>query len=198
MAAGSSHSRKTDNVTDVRPTDESSAAAAAAWLLPSAQADWATFVRFGPPGFDCYVRVPFAAADDPGEADAMADVLALLATASTTPDEAYAAVWEGWVGGGTMPDAPRLDVLNRMMLLFTGSVTALRHAPSLAWFGDTGHWAEPHLLWPADRAWLVACDVDEEIGFTVGCSRERATRLQQHGAREVAYGSPVPMYRDEP
>ncbi len=131
----------------------------------------------------------------------MAEVLALLAGETTTPDEAYATVWEGWVSSATTPDAPKLGLPNRTMLLFTGGVRALRDAPSQAWFGDAGHRAEPHLVWPADRAWLVACDVDEEIEFTLACSELTAARLRDRcgpRAREVGYGAPVPMYRDEP
>jgi hypothetical protein len=73
------------------------------------------------------------------------------------------------------------------MLLFTGPVEALRDAPALAWYGSAaGVEQEPHLVWPQDQAWCLACEVDEEIEFTVGCS----------AARPVRYGEPAPMYRD--
>ena len=64
------------------------------------------------------------------------------------------------------------------MLLFTGPVKALRDAPALARYGSAAGLAqEPHLVWPEDHAWCVACDVDEEIEFTVGCFGDASQAL---------------------
>jgi hypothetical protein len=86
------------------------------------------------------------------------------------------------------------------MLLFTGPVEALRDASALAWYGSaTGVGQEPHLMWPDDRAWCLACEVDEEIEFTVGCSGDASRALAQAlpgAVRTVRYGEPAPMYRD--
>ena len=86
------------------------------------------------------------------------------------------------------------------MLLFTGPVEALRDAPALAWYGSAaGVEQEPHLVWPQDQAWCLACEVDEEIEFTVGCSVEASqalTRALPGAVRRVRYGEPAPMYRD--
>lgn len=86
------------------------------------------------------------------------------------------------------------------MLLFTGPVEALRDAPALAWYGSAAGIAqEPHLVWPEDQAWCVACEVDEEIEFTVGCSAEASQALARAlpgAVRRVRYGEPAPMYRD--
>jgi hypothetical protein len=83
------------------------------------------------------------------------------------------------------------------MLLFTGPRGVLRDAPALAW-GVTGALQEPHLVWPEDRAWCVACEVDEELEFSVGCSRAAATALSSAlpGVRVVDYGEDAPLYRD--
>jgi len=87
------------------------------------------------------------------------------------------------------------------MLLFTGRVEALRDAPALAWCGSAvGVYQEPHLVWPEDHAWCLACDVDEEIEFTVGCSSEASKALSRAlpgAVRRVHYGERVPTYRDE-
>ena len=87
------------------------------------------------------------------------------------------------------------------MLLFTGPVDVLRDAPGLAWYGSAeGLYQEPHLVWPEDQAWCLACEVDEEIEFTVGCSAAAYQGLAEAlpgAVRRVQYGDPVPTYRDE-
>ena len=60
----------------------------------------------------------------------------LSASYTTTPSQGYAAIWEGWVSGAPAPQAPRVEIPNRTMLLFTGPVEALRDAPALAWYGS--------------------------------------------------------------
>ena len=177
----------------------------ARWFLRS-DVDWWDLVRYGPPGYDAYARIAFskdsepdgyAAADE--QIDAMRTALGVLAAYTTTPGSGYAAIWEGWGGREPAPDAPRVQIPHRTMLLFTGPVDALRDAPALAWYGSsTGVTAEPHLVWPEDRAWCLACEVDEELEFTVGCSIDafRALSLGLPGAvRRAQYGDPVPMYR---
>lgn len=169
--------------------------------------DWQTLVRYGPPGFHLYVRIAFSEpagdlAGQPGEApiDAVRAALVTLASHTTTPAKGYAAIWEGW-GGAPNPRAPRVEIPNRAMLLFTGAIDVLRDAPALAWYGSAGGVTqEPHLVWPADRAWCLACEVDEEVEFTVGCSRGASHALMMAlpgGVRPVHYGEPAPMYRDE-
>jgi hypothetical protein len=87
------------------------------------------------------------------------------------------------------------------MLLFTAPVSLLRDAPALAWGSDAGRVAqEPHLAWPADHAWCLACEVDEELEFSVGCSKEAAASLERAlpgVVRRVAYGEQAPLYRDD-
>ena len=104
------------------------------------------------------------------------------------------------MSGASAPQAPRVEIPNREMLLFTGPVEALRDAPALAWYGSAaGAAQEPHLVWPQDQAWCMACEVDEEIEFTVGCSGEASQALARAlpgAVREVRYGEPAPMYRD--
>ena len=104
------------------------------------------------------------------------------------------------MSGAPAPQAPRVEIPHRVMLLFTGSVEALRDAPALAWYGSAAGVAqEPHLVWPEDQAWRLACEVDEEIEFTVGCSGEASEALARAlpgAVRRVRYGDPAPMYRD--
>ncbi|GAB3460504.1 hypothetical protein [Actinophytocola sediminis] len=176
-------------MTAIRPAAD---AAAARWLLRT-DVDWWDLVRYGPPGFDVYVRIAMAPAADP-----IRVALATLAAHTATPASGYVAIWEGWTGD-PVPQAPRVPVPHREMLLFTGPVDVLRDAPSLAWYGAATGSQEPHLVWPADQAWCLACEVDEEIEFTVGCSvaASRALATALPGAvRQVRYGEQTPLYRD--
>src|SRR4029453_14224973 len=85
--------------------------------------------------------------------------LAPLATYTATPANGYAAIWEGW-GGDPVPQAPLVPIPHRAMLLFTGPVGVLRDAAALAWYGSAQGYQEPHLVWPEDQAWCLACEVD--------------------------------------
>jgi hypothetical protein len=191
-------------VTEIRPAGD---ADAAQWLLRS-DVHWRDLLRYGPPGFDVYARIAFPQGFDAdtdnlsGEApaDTVRAALATLGSYTTTSSNGYAAIWEGWVSGASAPQAPRVEIPHRVMLLFTGPVEALRDAPALAWYGSAaGVEQEPHLVWPQDQAWCLACEVDEEIEFTVGCSVEASQALARAlpgAVRRVRYGEPAPMYRD--
>ena len=156
-----------------------------------------------------YVRITlpqYSGADvgnSPGEApvDAVRLALVTLGSYTATPSQGYAAIWEGWTSMAPPPQAPRVEIPNRAMLLFTGPVEALRDAPALAWYGSAaGRYQEPHLVWPEDQAWCLADEVDEEIEFTVGCSEEASRALARAlpgAVRRVRYGQPAPMYRDQ-
>jgi hypothetical protein len=111
---------------DVQPAQS---AEPAQWLLRSA-GDWWDLVRYGPPGFDVYVRIAFnpdpQGLDQDGEEPGLRLALGVLAAHTATPTTAYAAVWEGWTTALPPPPAPRVRIPNRTMLLFTGPVGVLR------------------------------------------------------------------------
>jgi hypothetical protein len=150
-----------------------------------------------------YVRIAFAqdadGVDPAGEQPALRVALATLASYTATRASGYAAIWEGWIGRVPAPQAPRVQIPHRVMLLFTGPVGVLRDAPALAWYGSAQGYQEPHLVWPEDQAWCLACEVDEEIEFTVGCSVDASQALARTlpgAVRRVHYGEPAPLYRD--
>lgn len=186
----------------VRPAED---ATPTHWLLESAHDSW-DLVRYGPPGFETYVRVALACPSDPDDVGADESTVRIafevLRQHTATPGDAYAAIWKGWTSRMSAPQAPRVEIPNRPMLLFTGPVDALWNAPAVAWTDSMGAIGPaPHLAWPQDRAWCMACEVDEEIEFTVGCSHAAAdaiaTALPGH-VRRVSYGADVPLYRDDP
>ena len=84
-------------MTNVRPAED---AAPAQWLLQP-NAHWWDLVRYGPPGFDVYVRIAFPE-DDDGD-DAVRAALAILASCTSTAGKGYVAVWEGWGGNPPSP-----------------------------------------------------------------------------------------------
>lgn len=187
-----------DVMTGIRPATD---AEQAQWLL-DAGVDWHVLIRYGPPGFEVYARVALITDQfEDAEESSLRAVLATLVSHTTTPADGYAAIWEGIVGTREAPQAPRVPIPNREMLLFTGPIDELRDTVAVAWYGQGGGHAEPHLVWPADRAWCVACDVDEEIEFSVGCSAETAQALITAfpgTVRRVRYGEPAQLFRDVP
>lgn len=99
---------------------------------------------------------------------------AVLATFTTTPDDCWFGVWEGQSFRGVDQDGPRLVLPGRGHLLFHGRVADAGKA-------FQGH--GPSIWWPADRAWLVATDVDlmaTYLGSSVECARavDRAPLLE--------------------
>ena len=65
--------------------------------------------------------------------------------------------------------------------------------------GPNPYIQEPHLVWPKDQAWRLACQVDEEFKFSVGSSVDASQALARAlpgAVRGVHYGEPAPLYRD--
>ena len=140
---------------------------------------------------DAFVPSSFAAVGQvlhpasPGELDqTMAAALVdVLTEATTTPDDVFVAVWEGWgdVPPQRFPGAARLDIPGRGHFLLRGplrgvlaSVAASVHDRLAA-----GLW------WPADRAWFVSTEIDFEWTFVAGTD-EVVDRLIDDDRLEVA------------
>ena len=72
-------------------------------------------------------------------------------------------------------------------------------APTLAWYGFAQGYQEPHLVWPEDQPWCLACAVDEDIEFTVGRAVDTShvlARALPAAVRRVHYGEPARLHRD--
>lgn len=171
----------------VRPAPDASAGA---YFTGAAAASWELLV-FGPPGLDVHLRIAFA--DDEPTHEQVA--LEVLAQHTGSPQRCYAAVWEGWTRFRA-PAAPSVLIGDRRMLLFEAQVEDLYDVPSLAWSYPGGQGPAPHLAWPADHAWCLACDVDEEDEFSVGCDARAAAALTRRLAphvRQVRYGEDLSL-----
>ncbi len=92
------------------------------------------------------------------------------------------------------------EMLKRTASAVPGMYLKLACIPGRAWYGSlAGGGTAPHLVWPQDQAWCLACEVDEEIEFTVGCSEEAAQALARAlpgAVRRAHYGEPAPLYRN--
>lgn len=122
--------------------------------------------------------------------------------------EVVAALWEGygWVQGGAAvgvlsagplgttvehpppafaPEvmaAPRLELPGRAYLLFRGPMRGVRPFFSA---GQSGFWGQtPNLLWPADRTWCVATEIDLD-STVVGGPRALVDAVLAHPTLEA-------------
>lgn len=92
----------------------------------------------------------------------------VLRTHTTTPRECFVGIWEGF--GWLEPkevQAPRLRLPERTHLIFEGDADLLDH---VGWIGFDGRLVQesPSVIWPADLAWFVATDVDQESTYVGG------------------------------
>ena len=146
-------------------------------------------------------------------AGTLAEVSRILAEHTASPGQCVAGLWDGWgwvsgagvrtildseghtyeepmpqaFGDGGLLDAGRLELPGRNYLLFNAS---------LSLFGDP-QWQEangwdslqsPNLLWPADRQWFLATEIDFDSTL-VGGSAELIDALVASGSLECL---PVP------
>lgn len=120
----------------------------------------------------------------------------LLAGATTTPDEVYFGFWSGYSGHngaqvwttsarqlrGLAEPAPatsaRIDELHlpgREYVLARGSLSDAAAVAALL-ESDEKHPVAPNLMWPADRAWFVASEIDFDSTL-VGCNSTTAATI---------------------
>lgn len=90
----------------------------------------------------------------------------VLAPFTTTPDRCWFAVWDGWGFGLLPPNAPRIAMPGRPMVLFEGPLSALTTLRD----DIHGDGVPAALWWPQDRAWCVATDVDLLSTYIAGSS----------------------------
>ena len=80
----------------------------------------------------------------------------VLSRHTGTPEQCWFAIWDGYGCLAFADDAaPAFEIPNRRLLLFTGSLTAVRTS-----FCADSWWQSPSLWWPDDRGWCVETEVD--------------------------------------
>lgn len=168
-------------------------ARAADWFA-DADVDVWTKIAFGPPGYPEYVRVFFVNETDRSDfaEPAMPAILELL-DRHTTSNECFVALWEGY-GAGSLPPGPRFDAVEeelgpvRTYVLLRAALNQLFEVGTFE--PDQALFEEPHAIWPADRSWFIAADVDPEW-CTVGTTREAALAIladPRFDAESISYG----------
>lgn len=115
--------------------------------------------------------------DEPQQGQFPAELLPVLcevlAAHTSTAEQCYFGLWEGWGWIGALGDAvgegPWLELSGRRYLLFEGPVGA---ATELGDSGDGYFFPQsPNLWWPQDRVWCVATDVDLHSTYVGGSAR---------------------------
>lgn len=197
---------------DVSPAD---------WLVTSS-VPWQRLATFGPAGFAAYARVRFIPdpvhagqqeyeADldaSPGETEQWRALLRLLAADTADPDDCYFGLWDGWgfpEPAGRWPTfgVPRgAPIPYRSYFLFHGS---LSQAEIWGPPAQTGIWGRPEFsqggtpafVWPSDRTWCVAADIDPHWAG-IGASSQSIKRLIADERLDAVEADPAeeqPSYR---
>jgi hypothetical protein len=149
--------------------------AAAEWIVRSGTPA-GQLMTFGPDGFEAFARLRFIPDPLPGQheeaevglpADHPSDIaqarraLHRLAPFTSTPEECYFSLWEGYSDVPLPPGArrgPFVEIPHRRYVLLRGSLQDID-----GWETDLGGGqpiAPPAFVWPADHRWCFASDVD--------------------------------------
>ncbi|MDE0129088.1 MAG: hypothetical protein OXQ86_05940 [Gammaproteobacteria bacterium] len=109
----------------------------------------------------------------------------LLATATANPDSCWFGIWEGY-GHLTesQREAPAISAPARRWHLFRAPLTAIDQS----FFDDGGH-LSANLIWPEDRSWCIATEIDAEATYIAG-SEELVARVLATADLEAERVSP--------
>ncbi len=117
-----------------------------------------------------------------------ARLAAILERHTTTPNDSWFAVWEGWAGLAIKPgQAPVFHLPGRPYFLLHGPVSGA--VQSLATDPVLDH-QSANLWWPSDRAWCVATEVDLDSTY-IGASQAAIRELLQTPGLEVVEVEPT-------
>jgi len=166
--------------------------------------DPARLITLGPAGYEASARVRFI--DDPSwpgqsendahrrpdsmtDLDQVARTLQVLTRFTTTPERAYFCHWEGYPSAGEPWQAagPLLILPDRRYALFEGALEDFSGWSAAT--GSTGSDLPPAFVWPADRSWCLAHDVDVHFAAVVG-SEAAISALRGDADLDVALLSP--------
>jgi hypothetical protein len=109
------------------------------------------------------------------DGDDLSALVSVLGSATTTPEECWFALWAGYALGGDVPasviEGPQFELPNRSYLLMTGDLQAA---------GDIyrAFGAGPNLMWPQDRSWCLASEIDMDSSL-IGASCAVIDRLRR-------------------
>jgi hypothetical protein len=174
---------------------------AADWLAQP-ETPWAQLVGFGPAGFAAYARLRFIPDPGaPGQAEADVDLpddhpsdlaqvrraLHRLAGFTATPQDCFFGVWEGYSDIALAP-GPLVELPHRRYALLRGPLAGID-----GWEQSLGGGrpvAPPAFVWPADRAWCLASDVDPHWAG-IGAGRDAVEALLGDPGLDVVAARPA-------
>lgn len=157
-------------------------------------------ITFGPSGFEAYARLRFIpdptapgqeesdagiAEDHPSEIEQIRRALRVLAAYTATPQDCYFCLWEGYSDAPLPPGVRLVEVPHRRYGLLRGAI------------GDWEVVAPPAFVWPADRRWCLARDVDPHWAG-IGAGRAAIDALIADPVLDVVPAVPAarqPWYR---
>jgi hypothetical protein len=143
----------------------------------------------------------------PPDAEILAEILRGF---TTTPEECFFCIWDGYGWGGTpasagttsgslprlVPEAvrrgPRVRLPGRDYLLYTGPTEAITGPV------DIGHGQTANLAWPADHTWCVASEIDLAWTYVAGSAALIERLLAEERIEAVPAGPDDPLTRVEP
>ncbi|MEV6901170.1 hypothetical protein [Amycolatopsis sp. NPDC051372] len=170
------------------------------WLLESGTPD-GQLMLFGPTGYEAYARIRFI--PDPTEPRQQeADVRLPLdhkpdlwqtqrvihrLAGFTTAKDGYFCVWEGYSDLPLPTYHDLFELPHRRYAIFKGPLTAIDD-----WADELGSGqpiAPPAFVWPGDRAWCVAVDVDPHWAG-VGAASEAIQALTNDSDLDAVEANP--------
>lgn len=167
------------------------------WLLQSGTIP-SDLITFGPMVYPAYARLNYADATLEDDAEAPTDITlvremaVVLGTFTTTPDDCYFCVWDGYAGSFLSDEFARLrkrvQIPGRDYVLFTGPLSALHEWENE--FGRGGPAPAPAFMWPRDRRWCFTSDVDTEWA-TIGAERAAVEKLITRSPRAEKFAPPT-------
>ncbi len=119
----------------------------------------------------------------------------MLAKFTVNSNPCWFGIWDGWgFLSETQRKAPSISTRDRSWLLFRAPLAAMEQS----FFPDcTGHYPA-NLVWPEDRSWCVATEIDLEATY-IGGSEEFIAAVLEEPALEserVSVDDPLAMLRD--
>ncbi|MEO7262868.1 MAG: hypothetical protein ABI047_16680 [Jatrophihabitantaceae bacterium] len=189
---------------------------AAAWLV-SSQTPPDQLITFGPAGYEAYARLRYIPdPTSPGQAETDANVpashplwaaqarraLNVLADFTDTPNKCFFCIWEGTAGdvlSATELQGPRVTLPHRRYVLFAGRLKDFLEVGDgpLDSDSDSDCGPVPAFVWPADRRWCFANDVDPHWAG-IGADRVAIERLRHTSGLDIVHAMPnerPPAYR---
>ncbi|ORI20029.1 hypothetical protein BJD99_00465 [Rhodococcus sp. 1163] len=159
----------------------------AQWLIDQRR-DWWDLVTRGPSGYKRYARLRFIpdptydgqremdtdfANDGPSEIAQLGIAVSTLVRFTTTPHECYFLIWEGYENLDHFKSAT-VSIPERPCYLFRGTAEDVSRWKDAR--DDSGELPIPAFVWPADRAWCIANDVDPHFA-TIGAGESAIADL---------------------